>query len=62
MPPNGWRQRHYAPTRLTRSQLFEDPNASPKHKITERARSWGMLPSSQHLKGVEGCAGAPGWD
>jgi len=26
------------------------------------AKSWGMLPGSQHFEGVEGCAGAPGWD
>jgi hypothetical protein len=47
---------------LMRSQLLEDPNASPKQKITERARSRCTLPSSQHLKGVEGCLGASGWD
>jgi hypothetical protein len=31
---------------LTRSQLLEDPNASPKQKTVKRSRNRGTLPSS----------------
>jgi len=31
-------------------------------KTAERLGTWGTLPGSQHFKGVEGCARAPGWD
>jgi hypothetical protein len=41
---------------------LKDPNVSPKIEYNIKARSRGTLPGSQHLKGVEGRAGASGWD
>ncbi len=35
---------------------------SPSIETAERLGTWGTLPSSQHFKGVEGWAGALGWD
>jgi hypothetical protein len=47
---------------LTRSQLLEGPKYESQIEVSGKARSRGALPSSQHLKGVEERAKAPGWD
>jgi hypothetical protein len=39
---------------LTRSQLLEGPKCESQKEDNGKARSRGTLPSSQHLKGVEG--------
>jgi hypothetical protein len=47
---------------VTRSQLLEGPKCESQTKDNGKSRSQGTLLGSQHLKGVEGHAGAPGWD
>jgi hypothetical protein len=47
---------------VTRSQFLEGLKCESQTKDNGKARSWSTLPSSQHFRGVEGCAGAPGWD
>jgi hypothetical protein len=47
---------------MTRSQLLEGPKGESQTKYNGKERSRGTLPGSQHLKGVEGRAGAPRWD
>jgi hypothetical protein len=47
---------------LTHSQLLEGPKCESQIENNGKARSWGTLPGSQHLKGVEGRARALGWD
>jgi hypothetical protein len=39
-----------------------DSKGNLKYKTTKRLGVRGTLPSSQHFGGVEGHAGAPGWD
>jgi len=50
------------PKLVTRSQLLEGFKCESQTKNKGIARSWGMLPGSQHFGGVEGCVGALGWD
>jgi hypothetical protein len=51
----------YPPT-LTHSQLLEGFKCESQTENIGRTRSRGMLPSSQHYRGVEGRVGTPGWD
>jgi hypothetical protein len=44
------------------SQLLEGLKCDSQTENNRKAKSWGTLPNSQHLKGVEGCARAPRWD
>ncbi len=46
----------------THSQLLEGLKCESQTENSGRTRSWGTLPGLQHYKGVEGHAGAPGWD
>jgi hypothetical protein len=48
--------------KLTCFQLLEGPKCESQTEYNGKARSQGTLLGSQHLKGVEGCAGAPRWD
>jgi hypothetical protein len=48
--------------KLTHSQLLEGLKCESQIENSGRVRNWGTFPSSQHFGGVEGCAGAPGWD
>jgi hypothetical protein len=48
--------------KLTRSQFLEGPKCESQTKNNKKARNRGMFLGSQHLKGVEGRVGAPGWD
>jgi hypothetical protein len=52
----------YATTIVTRSHAPWLTQSEFKYETTERLRARGTLPSFQHLKGVEGRAGASGWD
>jgi hypothetical protein len=47
---------------MTRSQLLDGLKCESQTKNSERVRSRGTLLNSQHFKGVEGGAGAPGWN
>jgi hypothetical protein len=47
---------------MTHPQLLEGLKCESQIENNERARSQGTLPSSQHYRGVEGHAEAPGWD
>ncbi len=48
--------------KVTHSQLLEGLKCESQTKNNERVRSRSMLLGSQHFRGVEGRAGAPGWD
>jgi hypothetical protein len=45
-----------------RSQVLQGSKCESQTKYSEKEGSRGTLPSSQHLQGVEGRAGASGWD
>jgi hypothetical protein len=47
---------------MTHSQLLEGLKCESQTENNGRTRNRGTLPSSQHYRGVEGRAGAPGWD
>jgi hypothetical protein len=47
---------------MTRSQLLEEPKGESQTEDSRKAKNRGTLPGSQHLEGVEGCAGTPGWN
>ncbi len=54
---------HYGSTSwLTHPQLLAGLKCESQTENSERTRSWSTFPSSQHYRGVEGCAGAPGGD
>jgi len=44
------------------SQLLEGLKCESQTENNKRAKSWGTLLGSQHFGGVEGHAGALGWD
>jgi hypothetical protein len=47
---------------VTHSQLLKGLKCESQIENNGRQRSQGTLPGSQHYRGVEGCAGASGWD
>jgi hypothetical protein len=47
---------------VTHSQLLEGFKCESQIENNERARSRGTFPGLQHFGGVEGRAGALGWD
>jgi hypothetical protein len=47
---------------VTHPQLLGGLKCESQTENNGTTRSRGTLPSSQHYRGVEGCAGAPGWD
>jgi hypothetical protein len=47
---------------LKHSQLLEGFKCESQTENNGRIRSRGTFPNSQHYRGVEGHAGAPGWD
>jgi len=48
--------------KVTHSQLLEGFKCESQIGNNRKRRNQGTLPGLQHFEGVEGRAGAPGWD